>query len=114
MSSLQSPHREGYDEGCGENMSSDGKYARITYGDESARLGRDKIESVNGYDGCDKFEPSGLPAHPSVLEVLVQRNPLCSAIPSDPNAKETSWDFSGKIDVYLPKESTHVPRGKIQ
>ena len=36
---------------------------------------------LNGYAGCEKFTPSGLPAHPEIIEELVKSNPLCNSVP---------------------------------
>lgn len=101
---MRGAHRDGYNGGCGQKQT-DGKYARITLGDESARLSEHGIDSVNGMKWCDQFEASGVPAHPQVLEVLVKNNPKCSTIPSDQNATEISWDFSDKMDKHLPKNN---------
>ena len=82
-------------------------------GDRSAKLAKAGIDSVNGSKGCDKFSASGVPAHPQILEDLVSNNPKCSAIPSDPNATETSWDFSDKMIRHLPVINI-VPYTEIQ
>jgi hypothetical protein len=58
--------------------------------------------------GCERFESSGLPAHPTVLQKLIQRNPRCQEIPIDPAATESSWSFSDKINQYLPE--TNISR----
>lgn len=101
---MRGEHRDGYNEGCEQRRNEAGKYARITLGDETARLREHGIDSVNGLCGCEQFDPSGLPAHPQVLEFLVKKNPKCSVIPSDPNATETSWEFSDKMNRYLSVE----------
>ena len=101
---MRGEHRDGYNQGCGQ-IKTDGKYARVTFGDESVPLSKQGIDSVNGLRGCEQFESSGVPAHPQVLEALVQQNPKCSTIPSDPNATETSWDFSDKINRHLPRKN---------
>jgi hypothetical protein len=75
------------------------KYARVDWSDNPSSPG---IDSVNGFKGCVKFNPSGILAHPQILEVLVKRNSRCSLIPSDLDATQTSWDFDAKINDYLP------------
>ncbi len=86
---IRGAHRDGYREGCKKLEQTDGKYARIPLGDK----------------GCEQFESSGVPAHPQVLEELIQTNPKCSSIPSDSKATETSWDFSDKMNEHLPEEN---------
>ena len=90
---MRGMHRDGYNDGCGLRQT-DGKYATIGGGESAV--------SVDGWKGCDQFSPSGVPAHPQVLEQLVRENPKCSQIPSDSNAIETSWDFEDKVRKYLP------------
>lgn len=53
--------------------------------------------------GCGKFKSSGMPAHPSVLEVLVMKNPACNSIPSDADATLTSWNIEKEAEKYLPE-----------
>ncbi len=99
------PNRDGHNYGCGLRKRQ-GKHARLAYDEKSVKsLAEDGIDSVNGYEGCDKFQSSGLPAFPQILEILIERNPLCSTIPSDPEATETSWDFSNKALSYLPRKN---------
>ncbi|MCK5025653.1 MAG: hypothetical protein KAS15_03630 [Nanoarchaeota archaeon] len=104
---MRGRHRDGSNDGCKLIQNKDGKYSRInTLGNHlSGRLKESGIDFVDGSIGCEDFNPSGIPAHPKALEVLVKNNPKCSAIPSDPNAIETSWDFYGKMDKFLPKEN---------
>ncbi len=103
---MREASRDDYLEGCGLVKNSQRKYARITLGDEVTALKKKYgIDSVNSLKGCDRFKASGLPAHPQALEVLVRSNPKCSAITSDPKAIETSYDFSRKINQYLPKRN---------
>lgn len=99
---MRGQHRDGYNDGCGLRQNDVGKYARINLGDNLSEHG---IDTVNGWKGCETFNPSGIPAHPQVLEILVRNNSKCSAIKSDPNATETSWDFSDKINQHLPEGS---------
>ncbi len=77
---------------CLVNTSKDGKFKRIGFDDAP----------IDGSKGCEKFESSGLPAHPTALERLIKQNPKCVSIPSDSHAVETSWDFTNKADTYIP------------
>ena len=97
---IRGEHRDGYNDGCGLKQNDAGKYARVNMGDDLSQHG---IDTVNGWKGCENFDHNGVPAHPQVLEVLVQRNPKCSVITSDPNATETSWDFDNKMNRHLPE-----------
>ena len=90
---MQAATRDDYQYACGLRET-DGQFARVG--------GIDHPQSIDIYKGCDQFVPNGLPAHPQVLEVLIKANPKCSTIPSDPNATETSWDFTDKMQRYLP------------
>lgn len=104
---MRGRHRDGSDDGCKLIQNQEGDYARINSLDNylTGLLKRSGIDFVDGSIGCEDFNPSGIPAHPEVLEILVKNNPKCSAIPSDPDALETSKDFYGKIDKFLPKEN---------
>ncbi len=110
---MRGSHRDGYNEGCGLRKSEEGKFARITLGDQIAELKEYEIDSVDGSVGCEQFSPSGVPAHPIVLERLIKQNQKCASIPSDPNATETSWDLCDKIDRVLPQKNK-VDYTKIQ
>jgi hypothetical protein len=95
---VRGKHINGYNEGCGLRKLPNGKYQHLTHGPGLP-------EEINYFSGCDRFEPSGVPVHPLVLEVLVKTNSLCAKIPVDSNATETSWNFDNKIKTYLPKKS---------
>jgi len=90
--------------GCSLIQNEEGRYARLAFAERIEELKKDGIDAVDGEKGCDKFENSGVPAYPSVLEELIKANPKCKTIPFDPNAIETSGGFSVKIDKYLPKD----------
>ena len=81
------PTRDGWNEGCGLRLTPQNNY--FNFGDD-----------LNPFFGCDKFESSGLPTHPSIVDILVERNSLASTIPVDENATEGSYDFSNKRDTY--------------
>ena len=93
--------------GCKLIQNQEGDYARINLLDDylTGLLKKSGIDLVDGEIGCEDFTPSGIPAHPKALEVLVKKNPKCSAIPSNPYALEASGDFESKIDKFLPKEN---------
>ncbi len=113
VSLIRGEHRDGSRDGCKQIQNQEGKYARITVLEEYVGLGESGIDFVNGEKGCEKFESSGVSAHPQVLEILVKSNPKCISIPSDPNALETSWDFYTKVNTFLPKENI-VDHTKVQ
>ncbi|MBS3079426.1 hypothetical protein J4218_04850 [Candidatus Pacearchaeota archaeon] len=96
------------------NRNSDRYFARITTDpSEVERMKEKGIKSVGGFINCDKFENSGMPAHPDTLKCLVQCNPKCKSIPSDISAKLNPYDLlvplsRGGTTLYVPLE----PRGK--
>jgi hypothetical protein len=102
----QAGHRDGYFDGCGKSRNEDGKYARLVSGSEEVeahrRLG---IDAIDIFDGCDGFDPSGMPAHPDNHKVVVRRNPKCVSVPVDENALETGWDLQEKIIRFLPGDA---------
>ena len=51
------------------------------------------------HEGCRKFIPSGLPAHPKVWGELVKLNHITSIIPQNINATETSYELIDKIGL---------------
>ena len=57
-------------------------------------------DTIDMFEGCEKFESTGLPAYPSILEELIKQNPLCKSIPSDSNATETFYEFPIKAMNY--------------
>ena len=87
-------------QGCGLVKNSNNKFARLTIlgGDITNLKEKYGIDAINCLKGCDKFEPSGLPAHPRVLEEIIKNNSACQSIPSDSKAVETSWDFTLKME----------------
>ena len=114
ISLIRGGHRDGSKDGCKLIQNSEGIYARKNvipqmYG----ALKSYGIDFVDGINGCEKFESSGVPAHPEALEVLVKRNPRCSSIPSYPKALENSDDFYSKVEGFLPKENI-VSYRKVQ
>jgi hypothetical protein len=99
-------HIDGSKDGCKLIKNYEGKYARmVLFKDDLERLKEHRRDAVLGLKGCDNFKSNGLPAHPNVLETLISENQLCSSIPSDANATETSWDFSKKVEGFLPQEN---------
>lgn len=96
-------HDRGSNDGCGLRQNPAGNYARIvsSYEDDLEQLKGRGIDAVDDVVGCDRLEPTGLPAHPLPLERMVRRNPRCSTIPSDPRAIETAQDFGNKANTYL-------------
>ncbi len=101
------PHRDGWNEGCGLRYTPSKGYARLELGRKHVEELKSKyhIDAVNELEGCDKFEASGLPAHPRVLVEMIKANPLTSTIPSDEKALETSWDLEFKSQRFLPEEN---------
>ncbi|NMC36047.1 hypothetical protein GYA49_03295 [Candidatus Beckwithbacteria bacterium] len=88
-------------EGCGLRQNKQGQFTRVVFDDEIvASLAQDGKTAINRHKGCERFKASGLPAHPLVREKLVEANPKTVTIPEDPNALETSHEFSEKIDQY--------------
>lgn len=85
--------------GCKIRTNSKGEYANIGYTPSS--LGEGSLS----HTGCRDFISSGLPAHPSVLEVFVKLNPSLVSIPEDANATEDSWAFEDKVKKYLSTEN---------
>lgn len=96
------------------DRNSRGYFARITtYPGEVERMREKGIKSVGGFVNCDKFESSGIPAHPITLRCLIQINPKCKSIPSDISTKLDPYDLlvplsRGGSTVYVPLE----PRGE--
>lgn len=87
--------RDDYLHGCGLVKNDQGQYKAISL---SRKYG------IYGLIGCDRFNASGLPAHPDVKRDLIKQNPKTISIPEDPNATETSWDFEDKIGRYPHRE----------
>jgi hypothetical protein len=54
--------------------------------------------SIDGSRGCEEFEASGLPAHPSIIQQMIANNSLAKTIPIDPKATEE--DFVEKMRKY--------------
>ncbi len=98
--------------GCGLVQNQEGQYARLAGADEVKRVRARGGNAFNVYLGCEKFEPSGLPIHPSLIEELIEKNERAKLIPVDPNATETSYEFGEKvtrfstheIDLWIEKE----------
>jgi len=86
------PTRDDNDYACAKNQLKSGRYRQLSLFPNKARL------SI--HEGCGKFESSGLPAHPSIIEELVNLNPLAKKIPVDENAKEVAWEFVNKIYLF--------------
>lgn len=72
--------------GCGVHVKEDGIISRE--------------EEFDMVKGCDRFEPSGLPIHPTIFKELVKYNNLVRTIPIDKKAIETSYDFANKIEKF--------------
>lgn len=77
---------------CAVNKAKDGKLRTIMIGQK---------EPLDSFIGCEKFESSGLPAHPVVLEKLIEVNSECVSIPQDPAAKEIDYKFTDKANGFL-------------
>mgnify|MGYP001615188467 CR=1 FL=1 len=58
---------------------------------------------INGSLGCEKFESSGLPVHPKVLEKLIASKELIKKIPVSEKATETSWELYDKLIKFSHK-----------
>ena len=82
----------GWNYGCSKDVKN-GEYARIV-------LGKSSHEEINGFVGCEKFEPSELPAHLTLVTRLIENNPLARNIPTNSDAVETSWDFGNKMVLF--------------
>ena len=110
------PHRDGWNEGCGLRYTQGRGFARLTIGKEEVKiLKRDyNIDAVDEFIGCDKFESSGLPIHPQVLEKIIDRNSLLRTVPVDEKATQTSWDLAEKSQKFLPSESFYKNLRDIQ
>lgn len=95
---------------CAVNTAKDGRLRAIMIGQN---------DPLDSFVGCEKFVSSGLPAHPVVLEKLIEVNSECVSIPQDLNATETSFKFSHKADRFLHKANEnsgghYVDRDKVQ
>lgn len=91
--------------GCGLIKNELGQYARLTFMEGGIEpiiksLGVDVQNTLNTLKGCENFEPNDMPIHPSILEEMIEKNKKAKSIPVDPNAIETSHDFSEKLDKY--------------
>lgn len=80
------PTRDDWDYGCA---------LRVPEKGDEISLSSDELNI-----GCERFESSGLPAHPAIYEYLIRQNPLAKNIPVDQKAIETSFDFGRKIKKY--------------
>lgn len=80
---------------CSKNKTKDGKLRSVNTGQEP----------IDGFIGCEKFETSGLPAHPQILEELIQINSKCKSIPVDITATETFFEFSHKAEHFLSESN---------
>lgn len=110
------PHRDGWNTGCGKKYVTGKGYARLTWCRGEVRVLKEKhqVDAMDELVGCEKFEASGLPIHPKVLEELVKNNPLIKTVPADSMATETSWDMEEKSQRYLPNDSFNKPLREIQ
>ena len=80
---------------CSIQTDGDGRYLKLVSYDEE--------EKINQLNGCQDFEPSGMPAHPSVIDELVRNNSKARNIPVDQDATETGHKFdSKKYDHAVP------------
>jgi hypothetical protein len=61
--------------------------------------------SIDGSKGCGKFESSGFPAPPSVIDKMIKNNPLAKSIPIDPDTAE--GNFVEKMRKY-----PHIDNGE--
>ncbi len=115
ISLIRGEHRDGSNDGCKQIQNQEERYARLNDLGEylAPKLREARIDFVNGIKGCEKFEASGVPAHPEALEVLVEKNSRCRSIPVDPKSLETSWEFYAKLNKFLPKENI-VDYTKVQ
>ncbi len=50
--------------------------------------------------GCEKFESSGLPVHPSVINDMIKANPLAAQIRVDETATQNPYAFYEQMEEY--------------
>lgn len=55
---------------------------------------------IDGTMGCDKFEPSGMPVHPSIIDTLVENNIKATTIPVGEKAPKTAEAFLREMLKY--------------
>lgn len=93
-------------EGCGLVVKNN-KYARGTaFQEETERLKETLgIDTVFVIEGCERFDPSGRPAHPLVAEAMTLRNPKAESIPLDEKAKSMGFEGPNVFIRYLSKEN---------
>ena len=111
---VRAGHRDGYNMGCGIKQNEDGQYYRLEVKPDVTESKKDGIDVVDMYVGCDDFNSSGLPAHPSVIEQLIKQNSRAKLIPVDKNATEAGFDLTNKINEFLAEEQTFWDYKKIQ
>ena len=68
-------------------------------------------EYADSQKGCEKFESCGMPAHPNIVKILLENNPLTIEIPIYPQATESGYDLIGKRNEYTRKH-TNYPEGR--
>ena len=85
--------RDSYAWACTSNKDSEGRYRNTKPGGKTSW----DPEAINSLDGCEKFDSSRLPAHPSIIKKLILRNSLTVSIPIDSEAIETGYKFDEKM-----------------
>lgn len=78
--------------GCGLRATAEGRYRKI-----SPMAGS---YDINGTKGCKRFMPSGMPAHPSIIDTLVGNNIRAKAIPIDKKEATTGKAFIREMLEY--------------
>jgi len=112
---VKGEHRDGYRYGCKLVQDEKGRYVRLTWGNEQARLKSRGIDSINSLVGCNNLSPNGVPVHPSIRDKLIKRNSKFKEVPVDENTTETSWDFDRKVTEALESLGMkHTSYDKIQ
>jgi len=53
--------------------------------------------TINCLKGCDKFESSGIPTHPVLINGITKENPLAKNIPISEQATEQGIEFELKV-----------------
>ena len=89
---------------CNLQRDSDGRYPSVSRFEQRS----DDLTLLQ--KGCGKFESSGLPIHPTILDEISDVNPLTKNIPVDSNATEDGFEFDAKVKQHLPKEQ--IQKGK--
>ncbi len=78
--------------GCSLQETKEGRYRKIA----PMHTGHD----IDGNKGCGRFEPSGMPAHPSVIDTLVRNNSRAKGITFNGKAAKTEKAFLTEMRKY--------------